>query len=189
MEDIFLAEGNWGVMVEATGLNAGTDITEYYTLTDTTYTAAADSWKAGTTYYKLIDKTEVTANKGGKYYPINWKVAATGSATTISETKDLAEISKKMIEGIVAGTHNAGSLSAASYTLTWEWLFSTSEANDRADTILGNLMARDKTTGKLANGTVVKEKGSGVYTSSLTDGTDYNLDVVFGMKVTATQVD
>ena len=107
VEDIFLAEGDWGVMVAVTELNDASDITGYYTMTDKTYTKATGTWTSGTTYYKLIDETTVTGSTGGdgKYYPIDWKVVKGGDAKEITDTKDLAKISTSMIAGIGAGTH------------------------------------------------------------------------------------
>ncbi len=181
VEDIFLAAGDWGVMVEAKGLNAATTITDYYTKNGDIYTkVTGDSYNDTQTYYKLIDTA--TVNKA--YYPIDWKVKEGNSTTPIDITEDLTAISDEMIESIntAASTPNGAGIECnTSYTLTWKWPFESS--NDGADTILGDLMA-----GTMANGTVVKESG-GNYTSKLEDGKDYNLDVVFGLKVTATQVD
>ena len=91
-----------------------------------------------------------------------------------------------MLTGIAAGTHDAGSNSAASYTLTWKWPFSESDQQDKQDTILGDLAAQAASIGH--EGKVVK-LDSGNYTSDLTPGTDYNLDIAFGINVTVTQVD
>lgn len=182
-KDIFLDTGDWGVMVEATGLNAASDVVGLYTESTGTYTKVTSGpWVNGTTYYKLIDHVEVTS----KYFPIDWKVDATGNATAVATTKDLTAIYSAMKTGITAGTHNANSDSAASYTLTWEWPIN---GNDGADTILGDLM-----TGTLSNGTVVyasNDDGSAPeasYASALSND-KYNLDVAFGISVTVTQVD
>lgn len=175
-KEIFLAKGEYGVMVEATGLNAKTDITKYYTESSGTYTTATGTWDGNTKYYELIDKATVNDENG--YYPITWTVKETGNATKITATR-LNAIATAMNTGITAGTHNANVASDASYTLTWEWKFE--EQNDGADTILGDLQAGDD-----LNGTVVKAD-SGSYTT-LTKDTDYSLDVAFGMKVTVTQV-
>lgn len=187
-EDIFLAAGDWGVMVEVTELNDASDVTGYYTESSKTYTkvAAGSVYEDTKKYYELIDTATVAT---GGYYPINWTVAETGNAAAVTDVKNLAAISTAMIDGIKKGkdanvsdgTRDVGIDSAASYTLTWKWPFEG--GNDGADTILGNLMA-----GNLANGTVVKANAD-EYTSDLKAGTDYNLEVAFGMKVTATQLD
>ena len=185
VKDIFLAAGDWGIMVEVTGLNTTSDVTGYYTEAGGTYTEATGNWVNGTKYYKLIDPATV-ADDG--YYPINWKVAKTGSTVDISEYRNLSDSFDAMKNGIGTGTHDVGSTVNASYTLMWEWPYesgtgSNKGANDGADTILGNLMA-----GPMANATVVKKNADGV-TYAAPGADDYNLEVAFGMKVTATQVD
>lgn len=186
-KEIFLAQGNYGVMVKAEGLNAKTDITQYYikeTSDDSkaTYKKAEGNWADNTEYFELID--QATVNDGG-YYPLTWSISNTGNATSIDSINRLVGsdgIAVKMLEGIKNGTHEANSKADASYTLTWEWKYE--EQNDAADTILGDLQAGDD-----LKGTVVKKNGSGeTYTSDLIKDTDYCLDVAFGMQVTVSQV-
>ena len=180
IEDIFLLTGKYGVMVKATGLNAATtDLTGYYTLdtTNNIYIPVSGAYVSGTPYYELHDEVTLTSD----YYPINWSVANTGNATAITATdKNLNTISSEIKAGIVAGTHNAKSDSAASYTLTWEWPI---EKNNQADTILGNLMV-----GTIENAEVVWfDASNSSYKKVPTE--KYNLDIVYGLEVTVTQVD
>ncbi len=183
VEDIFLGAGDWGVMIEETGLNAASTITEYYTESSGTYTKATGSYDSSKKYYKLIDKATVAE---GGYYPIKWTYNTTGSGDGTTTTK-LATASKALINAIKAETaKDAGTDAAKTCTLKWEWPFDTESkdgANDPADTILGNLMA-----GNMSNGKVVK-KAAGAETYSAPAETDYNLEIVFGMKVTVEQAD
>lgn len=182
-EEIFLAEGNWGVMVPTNGLNDATDFSgkNYYTLNTDTYTVAT-SFDKDETYFELIDKAVVPT---GGYYPIDWAVANTQAASSafdaISATR-LNAIQSAMITDLTKGNVSANTSTTGSYVLTWKWDFNN--GNDGADTILGNLMA--------ANGDAVVVKTDNNYdtcTSDLTDGTHYNLENKFGISVTVTQVD
>lgn len=181
-EEIFLAEGNWGVMVPTNGLNDATDFSgkNYYTLNTDTYTVAT-SFDKDETYFELIDKAVVPT---GGYYPIDWAVANTPAASsaffnTISATR-LNAIQSAMITDLTKGNVSANTPTNGSYVLTWKWDFNN--GNDGADTILGNLMAN--------NGIAVVVKANGdKYSKALTDGTDYNLENKFGISVTVTQVD
>ncbi|MBR4289275.1 MAG: hypothetical protein IKT52_01390 [Oscillospiraceae bacterium] len=179
-EEIFLGVGEWGTMVAVTGLNDATDFNagKYYTLSGTTFTKAT-GYVANTQYYELHDEAKVETNS---YYPIVWSLTKGDTASTATR---LADIATEMITNVEAKAGNANADAAITYKLTWEWPFSsTNNANDGVDTILGNLMAGDTTN------IVVKKSGDN-YTSSssLTDGTDYNLDVKFAFEVTVTQVD
>ena len=177
-EEIFLGVGEWGTMVAVTGLNNATNFGtgKYYTMSGTTFTKAA-AYAADTQYYELHDEAKVETNP---YYPIVWGLTKDGTASTATR---LDAIATEMINNVKDKAGDANDDAAITYKLTWEWPFSsTNNANDGVDTILGNLMAADTTN------IVVKKSGEN-YTSSLTDGTDYNLDVKFAFEVTVTQVD
>lgn len=195
-EDIFLGEGYWGVMVEAKGLNAASNCAGLYTKDGDNYTVVADdesttdeneaAYVAGETYYELHDAVNLTA----KYYPINWKVEAKDGATAISETKDLTVIADKMVKGIQETTTvNANTDAKASYKLTWAWPIENGSKdpvthkakNDVEDTILGNLQAETAVVYKA-------DKDATTY-GKPTEGTNYNLDIVFNFEVIVEQVD
>jgi len=182
IEDIFLAAGEYGVMVRATGLNAATKVDDYYTSTDeVTYTKATGTYDSLKKYYELHDYVKVEE----KYYPINWSIAAGGKATAIATVKDLVTINNTIISNINALGISEDNINAyTKYVLTWQWPFES--GNDGADTILGNLIVNNGTL--VDDSKVVKASGEN-YTSSLTNGTDYNLEIVFGLGVTVTQVD
>ena len=183
-EEIFLAAGNWGVMVPAHGLNDATAFTAntYYTLSGNDYTKAT-AFASGTTYYELIDEVAVEDT----YYPLDWTVTAVaaenGSFAAVSATR-LAEIQAAIIADLDAGAGEANENATGSYVLTWKWDFSDNDSIDGADTILGNLMAAN------GNAVAVKKTDAG-YTKDLEAGVegDYNLNVAFGLDVTVTQVD
>ena len=183
IEDIFLAKGEWGVMVPVYGVNAATDISGYYTLSGTTYTLnGATAYDSAKTYYALHDYVNVAAD----YYPISWNVAKDGADATytVTDARNLTTIATDLTDAIDAIAGVANNELAATYTLTWNWAFDNTVnaySNNGADTILGNLMAAD-TTNK-----VVKKDGAN-YTSALTNGTDYNLEIAFGLTVTVDQV-
>ena len=186
IEDIFLAAGEWGVMVPVYGVNEATDISGYYTLTGTTYTLnGATAYSSTATYYALHDYVNVTA----VYYPISWTVSKIGTAPAITTEKHLVNadgtdgIAAKIAHNLAALAGNADDAAIEyGYTLTWEWKFEVDAATNAKDTILGNLMAADATN------KVVKKSGD-TYTSALTDGDDYNLNIAFGLDVTVSQVD
>ena len=148
VSDVFLAAGEYGVMVKAEGVNAATDISGYYTLEAETYTLNGTTAYDGTkTYYQLTDSVTVVA----AYYPIQWTAAGTDLST-----KDLT------------------------VTLKWAWTYHVDDEKDKADTILGNLIA--------AENTVVKKQTDGTYKKP-TVVDDYKLTAKFTFKLTATQVD
>ena len=172
-KDIFLAAGTYGVMVEAEGLNAATDIRGYYTESGGTYTAATGTWSDQTTYYQLIDTATVAE---GGYRPIVWTLtdnkAQSNQTTTYTTVADLFA----KIDDINA-TKNANAQVDIDYTITWAWAFENQ--NDGADTILGHLQAGGVNVVKLgANGTYAAPTAS-----------DSCLTVAFGISVTVTQVD
>lgn len=185
IEDIFLSAGEWGVMVPVNGVNDATDISGYYTLSGTTYTLnGSTAYSSTATYYALHDA--VTVGTGG-YYPIAWTVAKGGADATYEVTgaRNLVTIATALKDAINDLSGIANNALDATYKLTWNWAFDTTDnaySNDGADTILGNLMAADE------NNKVVKKSGD-TYTSALTDGTDYNLNIAFGLDVTVNQVD
>lgn len=178
IEDIFLAAGTYGVMVPVYGVNEDTDISGYYTLAGTTYTLnGATAYDAAATYYDLHDQITV----GTKYFPVQWAVAHSGAdSVAIAATSDLTVVVNALVDAINGMTGVANNELDATYTLTWEWAFSTDDDTDAKDTILGNLMAADATN------RVVKLDGAN-YTSELTDGVDYNLEIKFGLNVEVTQ--
>ena len=80
--------------------------------------------------------------------------------------------------------YGAAQATAPNLEINWAWAFEASgtdkTANDVHDTTLGNLMAAQDGTGNTL---------ASVVTPSLTDGTDYNLEIKMTLKATATQID
>lgn len=175
VSDVFLAAGEYGVMVKAEGVNAATDISGYYTLEAETYTLNGAAAYDGTkTYYQLTDSVNVTA----AYYPIQWTVEGYNELNG----KNLEEITTALVgkyndKEFVAGTDL--STQGLTVTLKWAWTYHVNDDKDKADTILGNLIAEN---------TVVKKQTEGTYKKP-TEGDDYKLTAKFSFKLTATQVD
>ncbi len=198
-ETVFLKAGSYGVMVEAgtvTEAQFNKAPTSFYTLASGTYTAAtAGSYSATATYYELHDAVTTP-----DYYPVVFKLDGTKNTkfTTGSDATDSMAAMAAVLTGLNGKTFappsskleddtDAG-LGLADQKITWEWAFNGTDAvKSGADTILGDL-ATVADNGSF-DGTVVKMVSAGNYTPTLTDGTDYNLDVRFGFTVAVDQVD
>lgn len=157
--DIYLKAGKYGVMVEATGVNAATDVTTLYTFAADTYTKGT-TYNASETYYQLVDVVDLGSTD---YHPVVWQLD--GATKTMTE----------LVEAVngLAGNYDAKTNVNVSHTITWAWAFST---NDGADTILGNI----------GNATVVKASGDNYVVIA---AADYSLNVTFSATITATQID
>lgn len=175
VSDVFLAAGEYGVMVKAEGVNAATDISGYYTLEAETYTLnGATAYDGTKTYYQLTDSVTVAA----AYYPIQWTVDGDDELNG----KNLEEITTALVgkynnKEFAAGTDL--STKGLTVTLKWAWTYHVDDEKDKADTILGNLIAEN---------TVVKKQTEGTYKKP-TEVDDYELTAKFNFKLTATQVD
>ena len=190
-EDIFLAAGDWGIMVPVYGVTEVTDISGYYTKDNSTsvYTLnGATAFDNSEIYYELTN--EVTVAAGG-YYPIQWTLTSVGAdvptgvdSIAVTDASNLVDIAANLIGAIDDLSGIPNDTLDATYKLTWKWLYNVDDDTDEMDTILGNLMAAS------ADHDVVFVKDS-KYTSSaaLVDGTDYNLEIAFGISITVTQVD
>lgn len=170
-EDIYLAAGDYGVMVKVHGVNADTDMTNLFKKNGANYVTAG-TYEAETDYYALHDACTLTE----KYLPVQWKVANVG---TDSKTIDVTSQELDTIAANIAAAMNniakkANEEISLAYTLTWEWAF---ENNNKADTILGNIAA----------GKAVVVKDGEAY-KLVAEDTNYNLKVAFGINVAAYQV-
>lgn len=175
VSDVFLAAGEYGVMVKAEGVNAATDISGYYTLEAETYTLnGATAYDGTKTYYQLTDSVTVAA----AYYPIQWTVDGDDGLNG----KNLEEITRALVDKYNNKEFAAGtdlSTKGLTVTLKWAWTYHVDDEKDKADTILGNLIAEN---------TVVKKQTEGTYKKP-TEVDDYKLTAKFIFKLTATQVD
>lgn len=174
ISDIILKAGEYGVMVEAHGINAATDFTagKLYTLAAGTYTQAT-AYTAGTTYYMLTDYVNVMES----YKPVTWSLVIVNGTTTTTTYKELS-FAINAIKTAVVGSRNANDAVDITCTLTWEWNIANSQAYaNGADTILANIQA---------SAAVVKLSGT---TATAIADSDYCLTVAGGIKVSATQVD
>lgn len=185
-KDIFLGAGTWGSMVKipADALNYTTDFSQkdIYTSPDGQNFALANAYDPleKDNYYKLVDTVVLAAD----YYPIVWTVTGTDSDASLVG-KNLVDIMEAIIKEInnndVNGKiYQANDLLDETYTITWAWAYEA--GNDKADTVLGNLMAENTATQY-----VVKLSGVDTYTSIIA-AADYSLEVAYGLAITATQL-
>ncbi len=195
LSDVWLAKGTYGMMVEVYGVNAATDLTQFYTLSSGVYTKVPSGTvydeDANVKYYQLVDVVTVTDDKA---YPVVWTLVndnntaenlkVLSSSTLAAAVEELAEALNK--------SHDANTNPNQSYTLTWSWAFedtldensteddkAAAKLRDGIDTILGNLAAE--------TGNVVYLSNDGTYLTVAESM--YNLEVGLDVKLTATQVD
>lgn len=148
----------------------GTPETDYnitfdYSVTEEVFLKAGN-YAYGDPYISDMDFT-----LGSDYYPVKYTVAVSANAGTI--TNNAAHANYDTLDAALAAIKNmsvfyeAGVTCDLVITLSWAWAFEGQ--NDQADTVLGDLAALNY--------------------AGLTDGTDYNLDIAYTLKMIATQVD
>lgn len=198
LKDIYLKAGTYGVMVEAYGLNAETNVTTYYVEKDDgSYTLATEAYAAGTTYYKLLDKVVL----GADYYPVVWSLSKNNtplgdSNGTYTTTESLANAIMSDVNGTTTTTTGEGNEAVTTttinpkrdydanhalndtYQITWAWGFENGENNNKADTILGNI-----------GYTTVVELGEDGTSYSAISADSYSLNVAFNITISAEQID
>ena len=161
-------------MVAEYGVNDGTiDWTNIYEYNSGSGTfTEATSYTAGRKYFRATNILSLTDD----YYPIVWSVDD-------AEQTSLQAALEAMVANIGNATYNANDLINKATKLTWAWVFDVdgNDARDKADTILGNLMAGNTETQMVA-----KKSGTNYITNL---GGTYNLEVKCGFEITATQVD
>lgn len=207
-QNVFLAEGNYGVMVEVV------DVTEDNFPAAGLYTKDGDNYTLTTAWdgnvehwYALHDAAEVDNEKG--YWPVVYTMAGETNYTGDVNDDTLKAIADKIAGNFAenkTSVQDGTNLSKYTFTdvkkhieqnqdlsdilklgdiaLSWKWEFEG--INDGADTILGNLMA--ERIGKNFAGDVVKSTGAGTFVQ-LVEGTDFCLDTNFSIDITVTQVD
>lgn len=189
-QDIYLNAGTYGAMVVAYGVNEATDFgaRDLYTFAADKYTKAIE-YEAGKTYYELKDVVTLA----NTYYPISWRAGVSVDGSYFEQSPAFPTLEAALTnlvagindyDGIVGptGSFNPNTKVDLVYNLTWAWNFSV---NDAADTILGNLMAKEQ--GTISATTFMVEKSGAEYVAI--QSTSYNLIVGGGFRVTATQVD
>jgi len=183
-QEIWLLNGNYGVLVETDKVTADNYVGYYYAATAAgPFTKATDTYvySGSEKWYDLHDQAEVTTDK---YYPIVWTVTKNGTTGTLSTStySNVEEMNNALSGEFGAATNNANEKIDDSYTITWAWAFTGQ--NDGADTILGNLQTNDN------SGSYVVVKTSDSYATCTTLASDdYNLEVEFGAQITVTQID
>lgn len=173
--DIYLKEGTYGYMVAVT-LNNNDNLAGYYSKDSGTYTKQTTGTYSSGTYYQLVEVATASAD----YYPISWSMGG-NTYTSLSNASD------GLVKALIAleKTVEVGSDAAINKTITWAWEFHVNDNNDKLDTLLGDLMARNVYTD--AKALVVSTDGA-TYKAAV-EGTDYNLNVNLDIKITATQID
>ena len=212
-QNIFLGEGDYGVMVPTQGITVENfEPNVYYTKSGTTYTLTDEH---ATELYELHDTATVAATG---YWPVVYALNADGTGTsyisgntegdslkavadliidkiddTATSTPDTDYASKyvyseitKNIENNIDLADDALGLNLGNETISWNWDFSTSAENDAADTILGNLMAERIGTADW-KGDVVMLSGTS-YVQPV-EGTNFCLDTNFEITMKVEQVD
>lgn len=150
--DIYLAAGDYGVMVEYKGEKTAENISNYYTYDGTTktYTKATNK---NDTVYELRDGVSVDAD----YYPLTWKVDTTAGTleNVITELKKKFHGTEDNGNAKGCGTYKPNELiNDLSAKVTWEWKFEDDGADktvrDAKDTILGDMIAANDPSTSIA---------------------------------------
>lgn len=185
--EIWLGNGNWGVLEVAAGINAATDFAteKLYLKNGDAYerVAVPHTYSASNTYYRLSYSAKVV----GKYYPIVWtgEIVATDTDGIGNGKKDFTTLQNAVNALTVNGINLIDNFDANDnvdlvYTLTWEWPFHVSDEKDAYDTILGDLMAGDRIV-------VLLSDDANTATAPVAN-TDYSLTVACNISVSATQI-
>ena len=148
--------------------------------------------KAGT--YRDDTTGDNACTISSDYYPVVFTLKQThnrnGEMTTpvTLASGNLAAIRSFLETYNATAVYDPNTNLAATFELSWVWAFSsTGNANDAADTTLGNLIV-DR-----ANSTSIVQKvtasGESTPVEGMTNTSDYNLDLTYSITITATQVD
>lgn len=155
--NIWLADGEYGVMVEAQD-TTGEKVKGYYTkdISANTYSYISDENAIGNNsnkYYKYeriveLSNTSYKDTDGrhvsGKYYPIIWEHKI-GNATVATKVHSLGDLDAaiEVIQSSCAPNIDLGTVANSDVVIAWEWPFEDSGNSvvDGCDTVLGNLIA------------------------------------------------
>lgn len=192
-KEIFLKTGKYATLVKTDNVTKD-NFEEFRPLFTVDNSSGNDSYTLATTfnqdqdgeYYEVHDIVNVTSD----YYPITYTLNLGSATTTYTDLDAMYTSIKGFFEG-TDGTNNPNVNINKSAVITWKWEFenndtNTATTNNGADTILGNLIAKDtdQKVVKYDNTTKGGEKAT-----ALKEGNDYNLDTDFDIKVTVSQVD
>ncbi len=131
------------------------------------------------------------------YMPIKWTIKRTGTVKDVAVNDFTGMTNRTLAECITelkkeSYKLNAGDSVDLTYTLEWEWAFSSSDANDEKDTLLGYAAEKKGTATDLdtaANGDIVVNADGTTVTVKGDTNTEYtaNTTVNFGFKVSVVQ--
>lgn len=205
-EDIWLASGDYGLMIDVSESTTMDNVIGLYTVDNNTYTIVKNNtdYYANTKYFELVnpgktDVTQITDGRviGDKYYPIVWTVDG-NPYVRVSDLANALTKNKKFNATYEAGTELSGTNGAGYLNITWAWPFESNfngvpnTKADEADTILGNLIAyTDKSNYQVVQISEENITGITVADGVAKAGTTQvaNLKIAFNTTVTVTQVD
>ena len=202
-QNIYLAEGDYALMVKAPTVTATSWAPDtYYTENAGVFTLST-AFADGATYYTMEDVVNLTKD----YYPVVYKstdktdgtidadslnaiaadYAAKLNGAALTVVPDGNNVYTYSFTKEYAPNFNYSSLNVAGETLTWQWAIENGDGADSkkmyngADTILANLQA-----GTLSDAVVVRVDTT---IEAPTVHEDYNLETSFSIDITVTQVD
>jgi len=208
-QNVFLGEGVYGVMVKVQGITAENFADGvYYKKTGDTYEKVT-AW-VNEQLYEVHDAATVAS---GGYWPVKYTLTGETGSISYTAATTTSDSLKAVADAIIAQLSTAVStqdttnkskwtyatvtkameqnvdfetLDLSACTLSWIWEYSTDAASDKADTILGNLMAERINTADW-EGDVVMTADSGTTYVQPTEGTNYCLDSYFDFKIRVEQ--
>lgn len=209
-QNVFLAKGSYGVMVEVLDVSQDNFVADKYYVKNGDAYEIVSAWPATepTAWYALHDAAEVTNDAG--YWPVVYIMTGGTEFTTGNVNGDslkaIADAVAAKVDISAASVQDGTNKSQYVFTdvqkhieqnhdlreemalgdisLSWKWEFEN--GNDGPDTILGNLMAV-RIDGAGFEGEVVKLDGANYV--ALVEGTDYCLDTNFSINMIVEQVD
>ena len=166
----------WGFVITASSSNGAAFSKTYDSVVSATSEVVAPGTSGDVTFevngtaevdaaidFYFESYTPVYLQKAGTYYyPIVWTI---GSVKTNDPATLLAEASK-----LTATYESETQVVSNTFTISWEWAFSSGDANDELDTILGYAAATGNATGTY-------------------EGYEYNVSLEFVVSATVTQVE
>ena len=212
-QNIFLAEGKYGVMVEVTGITEENfEAGKYYKQAWTGKYIPVNAWgERDSKWYALHDIADIPA---AGYWPVVYSLAGSavydagdttkdtlkavadliagkvGTATTVQDSTDKSKytinVTKNIEQNVDIAFSGNGGMDLGGSTISWVWTFDGGDSANKADTILGNLMA-ERLTG-YSDDVVIWDTVNDMYIQP-TAGTHYCLDNYFSIEMTVEQVD
>lgn len=212
VQNIFLREGTYAVMVKAPNVTAESfKNNTYYTKdAETKVYSKAANYVSGTVYYTMEDKVELTVVNDSNvdyYFPVVYNsTLSTGHSHTADSLNAIAAAYAARFKGeaVTATTTDCVStytvskqyapnynytdtLGVANDTLTWAWAIETGSDVPEKEMYNGaDTILAQLQAGALADAEVVRVDAA---IKAPVEHTDYNLETSFNITITVTQVD